>query len=577
MGKWLCLIVTFILALPGCGTDTPTRINTLTPLTSIVVTSAVVSLPAGTSTQLTATGDFSGLFTRDITNQVIWSSAQPLNADFPADFPAGRIKALVRDTSTTVTAVLDGITSDELILTVNDADITDLTVEPLLPSLPLGLSQTFTAQGTFTGGITFDLTKDVIWSSSDTTVATISDIFASKGTATALKVGETNITAQFGTFSPESTLLTVTEASVTSIAVEPVNPSLLSLSTQNFSATGTFSDGTSREITTEVSWESTAPTVATVATDNIVKTLKPGVSTIKATLGTVSGTSSLKVTGGSLQSIALTLAQGANGGLVNGTSSRVTARGTFSTGTSRDISGAVTWSDDSINVNVTPVSGNLAWVQATGVTPSGTPAKIFATYGTTVPAGETLLTVREPSLISLAISPTNLTLSNGSSGRLSLTGIFSSNNQDLTPTAAWSSANPAIATVDNNGLEKGRVHALSAGTANITATYGDQSVTTSVTVFARTLESLIISAVTTPATIIAGTEKKFKAEALYTDGTRQDVTADVEWSVDNSNVVKFSDQLSDPGLVVGVDSGVAILTAKIGDIVDTETLTVSSN
>lgn len=574
MGKWLCLIVTFLLALPGCGTDTPTRINTFTPLTSIVVTSALVSVPAGTSIQLTATGDFSGLFTRDITDQVIWSSAQPLNADFTPDLPPGRIKALVPGTAT-VTVVLDGITSDELILTVNDAVITALTVEPLLPSLPLGLSQTFAAQGTFTGGITFDLTKDVTWSSSDPTVATISDSFASKGTATALKVGETSIAAQFGTFPPESTVLTVTEASLTSIAVEPANPSLLSLSTQTFSAKGTFSDGTFREITTEVSWESTVPTVATVATGNIVKTLTPGVSTIKATLGTVSGTSSLKVTGGSLQSIALTLAQGVNGGLVNGTSSRVTARGTFSTGTSRDISGAVTWSDDSINLNVTPVNGNLAWVQATGVTPSGTPAKIFATYGTTVIPGEILLTVTEPSLNSMAISPTNLTLSSGSSGRLSLTGIFSSNNQDLTPTAAWFSANPAIATVDNDGLEKGRIHALAAGTANITATYGPQSVTTSVTVLARTLESLIISAVTTPATMIAGTEKKFKAEALYTDGARQDVTADVEWSVDNSNVAKFSDQLSDPGLVVAVDAGEAILTAKIGNIVDTETLTVS--
>jgi hypothetical protein len=574
MGKWLCIIVVFLLALPGCGTDSPTRFNTFTPLTSIVITSNVASLPVGTSTQLTATGNFSGLFTRDITNQVIWSSAQPLTADFNPGLLPGRIKALVPGPAT-VTAVLDGVTSGSLILTVNNANITALTIAPLLPSLPLGLSQSFEAQGVFSDNTTLDLTKDVSWSSSDATVASISDDFSSKGKATSLQIGSTNITATFGTFPAVSTLLAVTEAALNSIAVTPANPSLLSLTTRTFIATGKFSDGTSRDITAEVAWESTVPTVATLATGNIVKTLTPGMSTIKATLGTVSGTSSLKVTGGSLQSIALTLAQANNNVLIKDTVSRVTARGTFSNNTSRDITGAVSLSDNSDNINVISVSGNLAWVQATGVTPAGDPAKIFATHETTVTPGEILLTITEPPLSSITISPTNLVLASGTSRRFSLTGIFPSSNQDLTPTAAWTSANPATATFVNDGREKERVHALTAGTADITAAYGGQTVTTSVTVVARNLQSLILSPVTTPATMIAGTEKKFKVEAIYTDGARQDVTEDAEWSINDSNVARFSDLQSDPGLVVAVDTGEAILTATFGNIVDTEILTVS--
>ena len=574
MGKWLCIIVAFLCALPGCGTDTPTRFNTYTPLTSIIITSAVVSLPAGTSTQLIATGNFSGLFTRDITNQVIWSSAQSLTADFPPNLPPGRIKALVPGTAT-VTAILDGVISDGIVLTVNNIDITALTLTPLLPSLPLGLSQTFTAQGVFSDSTTLDLTKDVIWSSSDGTVASVSDDFSSKGKATALQIGSADITVQFGTFPPVSTTLTVTAASLSSIAVTPASSSLLSLSSQSFFAMGTYSDNSIRDVTTEVTWESTAPTVATVATANIVKALTPGVSTIKGTLGTVSGISNLKVTGGSLQNISLTLAQAKNNVLIKDTVSRVSARGSFSNNTSRDITGAVALTTNSANINVTPDSGNLAWVQATGITLAGDPAKIFATHESTVTPGETLLTVTDPLLSSIAISPTNLALASGTSRRLSLTGIFSSSSQDLTPTAAWTSVHPAIATVGNDGLEKGRVRALSTGTAEITATYGGQTVTTSVTVVARTLQSLTISAVTTPATTIAGTEKKFKVEALYTDGARQDVTENVEWSINDSHIARFSDPLSDPGLVVAVDAGVAIVTAKIGNISDTETLTVS--
>ena len=98
----------------------------------------------------------------------------------------------------------------------------------------------------------------------------------------------------------------------------------------------------------------------------------------------------------------------------------------------------------------------------------------------------------------------------------------------------------------------------------ITATYGGETATKSVTVEAKTLESLTISAVTTPATIIAGTEKKFKVTAHYTNGDEQDVTEDVTWSTKDSNVAKFSDQVSDPGLVVAVDDGTATLTATLG-------------
>ena len=313
------------------------------------------------------------------------------------------------------------------------------------------------------------------------------------------------------------------------------------------------------------------------ATANIVRAVAPGTATISATSGTISGTANLAVTGGSLQNIAVTLAPANNNVLIKGTRSRLVARGTFSNGTSRDITGAVILAVDSTNASVAPVSGNLAWVQALEVTPSATPAKISASYGNAVSPGESLLTVIAPTLnvSGLSIPEQTVTLSSGSSGRISLTGTFSSGSQDLTPSAEWSSAAPATAIVGNVGLDKGRVTALAAGTAVITATYDGQTATTTVTVAARTLESLTISADTTPLTIIAGTEKKFRATANYGGGISQDVTADVIWTIDDANVAKFSDQLSDPGLVVAVDAGTATLTVKLGEISDTETFTVS--
>jgi hypothetical protein len=304
--------------------------------------------------------------------------------------------------------------------------------------------------------------------------------------------------------------------------------------------------------------------------------LTPGESTIKATLGTVSGTANLKVTGGSLLRIDLTLAQAVNGVLIKGTRSRIRTRGTFDNGTSRDITGTVTMVVDSTNASVTPISGNLTWVQAIEDTFT-TPAKISASYGSVV-SPVSSLTITAPTLNGdgLSIPEQTFILSSGSSGQLSLMGRFSvASDQNLALSADWSSANPAIATVGNVDLHKGRVAALTAGKTVITATYGEQTATRTVLVEARTLDALTISLPSPPAAIIAGAELPYAVTARYTDGTTQDVTADAVWKIDNSNVATFSDPLSDPGLVVAVDAGTTILTATFGGKEDSETLTIS--
>ncbi|MBE0503924.1 MAG: Ig-like domain-containing protein, partial [Desulfuromonadales bacterium] len=559
---------------------------TFTPLTSIVITSAVVSLPAGVSTQLTATGNFSGLFTRDITDQVSWSSDSPDDADFPQDFPSGRVKALAAGTATitatwagnpTSWAGISAAPPGTFNLNVSDATIESLVVQPQQPdNLSVGLTQEFTALGIFSDKTQLPLTFDADWSSSDPSVASISVGRAETKVVSALKIGQTNIKANFAD-KVDSVALKVIAPSLVSIAVTPANPSLLSLSTQAFTATGKYSDGNSINITDSVQWDSSNKIFATIETNGTVKSLAQGTTTIKATLGTVSGTSSLKVTGGSLQSIALILDQAKSNELIKGTRSRIRAKGTFRNNTSgditsRDITAAVTFGVDNINASVTPLSGNLAWLEAAAA-PTATPVKISASYGTPVLTGEISLNVTETSLNSsgLTISEQSLTLASGTSGRLSLRGHFSpSSNQDLTPSATWTSSNPSVATVEN-----GRVHAKSAGTANITATYDGRPVTTTVTVEPKILNKLTITAVSTPSSLIPGTEKQFTVKALYDGGFEQDVTENVEWLIDNSNVAIFSDQSSDPGLVVAVDAGETILRVKIGNIVDTETLTVS--
>src|ERR1700682_4828247 len=168
--------------------------------------------------------------------------------------------------------------------------LTSLAVTPANPSVVKGTPQQFTAKGTYSDGTTADLTATATWSSSATTVATIS----ATGAATTLTPGRTTITAAVGGVNG-TTLLTVTATTPISIAVTPANPSVPIGTPQQFTATGTYSDGTTADLTPTATWSSLATTVATINATGLATTSNVGISTIQAALGTITGGTTLTV------------------------------------------------------------------------------------------------------------------------------------------------------------------------------------------------------------------------------------------------------------------------------------------
>jgi uncharacterized protein YjdB len=140
--------------------------------------------------------------------------------------------------------------------------------------LTIGFTQQFRAYGTYADGSTVDITKDVTWTSSDTTVATISPTGLSTGIAT----GTTNITASLsgiislpvglGVGSP----VVMDGNTLLSLMVTPSKPTNLAVgSTQQFSVTYTYSDGSidtdnpaSHPSWLGAWWNSSDPSVATI-------------------------------------------------------------------------------------------------------------------------------------------------------------------------------------------------------------------------------------------------------------------------------------------------------------------------
>jgi hypothetical protein len=81
-----------------------------------------------------------------------------------------------------------------------------------------------------------------------------------------------------------------------SIAVTPVDPTVPPDGTQQFTATGTYLDGSTENLTSQVTWASSSPSIATVNATGLATALVNGVSTISATSGAIQGNTLLHVT-----------------------------------------------------------------------------------------------------------------------------------------------------------------------------------------------------------------------------------------------------------------------------------------
>jgi PKD repeat protein len=99
-----------------------------------------------------------------------------------------------------------------------------------------------------------------------------------------------------------------------SIAVTPASPTVTVGGTQQFTATGTYADSSTQNLTNQVTWSSTNTAVATINTSGLATTASTGSTTIRATLGAVSGTASLTVSPQAAVSITTTALPGGTQG-----------------------------------------------------------------------------------------------------------------------------------------------------------------------------------------------------------------------------------------------------------------------
>jgi hypothetical protein len=129
-------------------------------------------------------------------------------------------------------------------------------------------------------------------------VAQVSDTNPTKGRLQALAAGGATVSATYQGVSGADQVI-VTAAALTQIAVSPASAKIAVGALQQFTALGTFADGTQFDVTDFVTWFSTAPSVAAISnaagSRGQAKGLAPGATTVSAVRGNVTGTAALTV------------------------------------------------------------------------------------------------------------------------------------------------------------------------------------------------------------------------------------------------------------------------------------------
>ncbi len=266
---------------------------------------------------------------------------------------------------------------------------------------------------------------------------------------------------------------TVGVLQLSSISVGPASPppQVAAGGTVQLTATGTYSDHSTKDVTSSVNWTSANTTVATVTPAGGLVTCVSTASTATQVVISAMGanvTGSVPVT--CLAPTVSSIAVGPQNQTLNaGSTLQLTATANFSYGSPQNVTSSASWT--SSNSAVATVSGGLVTCVA------GANSSVTITAGSGGGSGSTTVNCQAPVLQSIKVtsnSSSSCEISNGGTRQLTATATYSFGPpQNVTATAVWSSSAPTVATVSATGLVTcKRRSSYFDGSAKISATIG---------------------------------------------------------------------------------------------------------
>lgn len=407
----------------------------------------------------------------------------------------------------------------------------------------------------------------VFWSSSDTTIATVSSV----GVVSARAVGAVQIAASAGGRSAVATLAVV-PVPVASVAVVPRNGTIsvgatLALSAVTYDTVGAVLPGR------QVVWASSAPQVARVDANGVVSGLTAGSAVVTATSEGHSGASTVTITAAATTPPPATPppttpppttpppttpppttpAPVAGVTLVPGSGSISIGQSTQVVATLRDAKGNVL---SGRAISYTSSNSAVASVSATGLVNGITAGTVTITATSEGKSGTTSIIVTRPppaAVASVSISLNSGSISTGQTTQATTVLKDAQGNVLTGRTISYNSSSTSVATVSGSGL----VTAVGPGTSTITATSEGKSDTATITVTAPPAAAVAsVSVSPNSGAIVVGSTLSLSATTVDASGATL-TGRTVTWSSSDPQIASVSSS----GVVTAVAAGSATITA----------------
>ena len=490
------------------------------PVTGVNANKTSLTINKGTGSTLSAVVE-----PKDAKQAVIWKSDKPNVVKVDSN---GKITGVSKGTAVvTATSAIDSTKVAKIQVTVT-VPVTNITLNKRELFLEKGKEETLQ----ITKVLPTDADRDIKWTSTNTTVATVDQngkvTAKAKGTAT-IKAMSKNDSKVFA-----SVNLTV-RVPVEAIKINQTSIKLITKGTTTLTKTITPSGVSNPSVT----WASSNPKVATVDQEGKVTAVSKGTATItvttadggkKSTATVTVDNPAAGVTGVNIKESSLSVKVGE--------SKQLASEVTPSTATNKK----VTWASSNTKVATVDANGKVTGVSKGTVTITATSAANTAKKDTIQVA--VIIPVK-----SIKADKTSISLEKGKTATIKATVEPST----ATQTVKWTSTDEKVATVSSTGV----VTAKGAGTANIVASATDNSGIKSNIKVTVTNPIVYATGITLPTS--AKVEVSLKTTLKPTVQPGNVTSAKVTWASGNTKVATVDAN----GVVTGVSKGTATITATV--------------
>ncbi|NGQ97126.1 S8 family serine peptidase, partial [Brevibacillus sp. SYP-B805] len=353
-------------------------------LVSLAATPSSVSVAMGATQQLAVTAAYSNGSTQNVTSQATYQAA---NTNIATVSSSGLVTGVAQG-STSVTITFGGKTVN-VPVTVTAATVQSLAAAPSSVNVATGATQQLTVTATYSDGTTKDVTNQATYQAANTNIATVS----SSGLVTGVAQGSTSVTITFGgkTVNVPVTV-TAAQATVQSLTVTPTSVTLETGATQQLTVTAAYSDGSTKDVTSQATYQTVDPNIATVSASGLLTGIAPGNTTVNIAYAGRTTSVSAKII--AVQSLSVTPASVS---LLVGATQQLTVTATYSDGTTKDVTSQATYQTVDPNIATVSASGLL-----TGIAPGNTTVNI-AYAGRTTSVSAKIIAVQ-----SLSVTPASV-------------------------------------------------------------------------------------------------------------------------------------------------------------------------